>query len=62
MRVISIMGDRDRRDSCASNVSRREDVNSLPYFYNNFKSTDEVKDLYIWLFKSSVYVCVFQLS
>lgn len=42
MRVILIMGDRDRRDSCASNVSRREDVNSLPYFYNNFKSTDEV--------------------
>lgn len=32
----------ERRDSCASNVSRREDVNSLPFFYNNFKSTDEV--------------------
>lgn len=32
----------ERRNSSASNVSRREDVNSLPFFYNNFKSTDEV--------------------
>lgn len=31
-----------RRDSSASNVSRREDVNSLPFFYSNFKSTEEV--------------------
>ena len=32
----------DRRDSSGSNVSRREEVNSLPYFFPYFKSTDEV--------------------
>ena len=32
----------DRRDSNASNVSRREDISSLPFFFSNFKSTDDV--------------------
>ena len=43
MPVLLTMGDPlMRRDSSASNVSRREDVNSLPFFYSNFKSTEEV--------------------